>query len=152
MVTSNKIIRSLLLLGGFLLKVGNRITEEFGLNQQQFVLLNEIVEKKEVNQKQLVGELLLEKSHVSKIVKKLHTAELISVSKSPYDMRTTLLRPTPKGKELWATGMKKLNDWNTSCLGEIPEKEQNHILGVLDTLQELMLTDTTTINISEKKT
>ncbi len=139
MERSHRIIRSLLLLGGFLLKTGNRITEEFGLNQQQFVLLNEIVEKKEVNQKQLVGELLLEKSNVSKIVKKLHLAELITVSKSPYDMRSTVLRPTQQGKDIWTGCMKKLNEWNKACLQELQGDEAEKTLAVLGRLQKLML-------------
>ncbi len=139
MELSPQIVRILLQLGAFLQKDGNRITEEFGLNQQQFVLLNEIVEKKSVNQKHLVGELLLEKSNVSKIVKKLHLAELITVSKSPYDRRATILMPTQKGKDVWATCMNKLNKWNRSCLQDLNKDEAENTLAVLKNLKHLMI-------------
>lgn len=132
---SHHIIKILLRLGGILHKTGNRITEEFGITQQQFVLLTEVVEKKEVNQKQIVSELLLEKSNVSKIVKKLHGVDFISVSKSPYDMRTTILKPTPKGLQVHKACMEKLNTWNSACLEKLDEKKAREVHDALVTLQ-----------------
>ena len=139
MENSQHIIKSLLQLGGYLHKTGNRITEEFGITQQQFVLLTEVVEKKELTQKQIVSELLLEKSNVSKMVKKLSREELISVSKSPYDMRTTLLKPTPRGRQVWQACTEKLNTWNSACLQNLDRDEANEIHAALNTLQNHIL-------------
>ncbi len=136
---SHKIVRTLLQLGGVLYKTGNRITEPFGLNQQQFILLNEIVEKESISQKELVAELLLEKSNVSKMVKKLHRKELISISKSPYDMRTTLLESTEKGKHVRSECMNNLNTWNKGCFGELDREDAESALAILENLHRLML-------------
>lgn len=136
---SHDIIRSLLQLGSFLQKRGNRITEPFGVNQQQFVLLAEIVEKKEVNQTQIVSELLFEKSNVSKMVKKLSRIEFISVSKSPHDRRTTLLAPTPKGIAAYAACMAELKQWNRDCFKNLDPGEADAILSVLNKLKTRIL-------------
>lgn len=66
-----RLIKDLLVDGVYLHKEGSRLVNEQNLTQQQFVVLNEIVECSEINQKDFVWNLLFEKSNVSKIVKKL---------------------------------------------------------------------------------
>ncbi len=67
----NQIVRHLLQIGMFLQKTGDRLTREFGLPLQQFAVLDEVTEINSVNQKQIVGQLLFEKSNDSKIVNNL---------------------------------------------------------------------------------
>jgi len=99
------IVKGLLKIGSDLHRLGNSITGKYGLNQQQFVVLSEIVDRGPINQKQLVGGLVIEKSNLSKIVKKLKTVDLINITSSPEDGRTTLLSATKKvkqfGKNVW---------------------------------------------------
>ena len=82
-----QIVKSLLRLGVFLQREGNRIVSDFGLNQQQLVVLKEIQEKGPVSQREICSELLLEKSNVSKIVGKLYSQGYITVSHSERDNR-----------------------------------------------------------------
>lgn len=132
-----QIVRDLLQIGAFLQKSGNRITKEFGLTQPQFVLLNEIVEKGSVNQKQIVGELLFEKSNVSKIVKKLHSAGLIHISISSNDARYTTLSVTKKGRKIWNECMERLNSWSIIWLEPLNEKELTTSVRILSKLKSL---------------
>ncbi len=133
-----EIVRNLLQLGAFLQKTGNRITGAFGLTQQQFVVLNEIVEKNPINQKQLVGALLFEKSNVSKIVKKLHSAELIHIAISMDDARLTVLSATKKGRALWKECLQCLNTWNTTWLEPLNKDEIEILATALDRLKRLI--------------
>ncbi len=95
-------------------------------------MLNEIVEKGVVNQKQLVGDLLLEKSNVSKIVNKLQIAELVTVSASSDDARSTVLSPTEKGKQLRDDCMQRLNSWNHTWLQSLNKNEIDSSVRVLE--------------------
>lgn len=134
----HSIIRRLLLLGGYLQKAGNRITAEFGLSQQQFIVLHEVVRKNGVNQKQLVGELLFEKSNTSKIVKKLHNEELIQITRPEYDKRSTHLAPTEKGKKIHTACLARMNSWNHAFLMDLQEEEKHHVRQVLKRLVKLI--------------
>ncbi len=132
------IIKKLLQTGTYLQKTGTRITMMSGLSQQQFVVLNEIVEKGPVNQKQLVGELLLEKSNVSKIVTKLKSEELISISISSVDGRETILKSTIKGNALWKKIINKLNESSINWLAPLNEEEIDSALTSLEVIKQLM--------------
>lgn len=142
MKNEDRIVKNLLQLGVFLYKTSNKMTEVYGLNQQQFILLNEIVSRQQVTQKQLVADLLLEKSNVSKIVKKLKKTELIVVDTSIQDRRTTIVRSTGKGKEVWHSCMRTLCDWNRQWLSSISGQEKEKILNALESLKKLVHEDT----------
>ena len=133
-----QIVKNLLQMGTFLQKTGNRLIREFDLTQQQFVVLNEIAEKRSVSQKQIVGELLFEKSNVSKIVKKLHLAGLINVSSSSEDARTTVLSITKKGKKQWTECMHLLNTWSIAWLEPLNENEITDSVKTLCKLRSLI--------------
>lgn len=132
------IVKNLLQIGAFLYRTGNRIIDVHGLNQQQFVILNEIVLRQQVSQKQLILDLLLEKSNVSKIVKKLRGAKLVNVNLSTEDRRTTLLSPTRKGREVCGYCMGLLHDWNKEWLVSLSEKQKEEILNGLKDLNVLI--------------
>ena len=135
------IVKKLLQTGAYLQKTGTRITKQFGLTEQQFVVLNEIVEKGPVNQKHLVGELLFEKSNVSKIVKKLKSEELVSISTSSSDGRATVLNSTLKGDELWEKSINKLNEWSIKWLSPLNKKETDNALISLEKIKQLVFND-----------
>lgn len=136
-VNATKIVIQLLQLGTDLLKTGNRIAAEYMLNQQQFIILNEIVRKGTLNQRQLIGELLYEKSNVSKIVKKLKNLNYINVNISHEDGRITLLSPTKEGESVWRQCMEKLNKWNRNWVKSLSGDEINETLMVLNRLKGL---------------
>ena len=133
------IVRSLLRLGSDMHRLGDKITLEYGLNQQQFVVLSEIVNRGPINQKQLVGGLVIEKSNLSKIVKKLKTLRLISTSSSPEDGRTTLLSVTKKGKTTWEECMEDFNDWQVNWASPLSNDEMSRIIKSLERLKGLPL-------------
>jgi DNA-binding MarR family transcriptional regulator len=133
------IVKSLLGLGSALHRNGDKITGEYGLNQQQFVVLSEIVDRGPINQKQLVGGLLIEKSNLSKIVKKLKTLGLIKISSSPNDGRATLLSVTKKGKTVWERCMEKFNEWQVDWVNPLTKDEMAQTIKVLDRLKGLPL-------------
>ena len=131
-----QIVRNLLQLGAYLQKAGNRLAKEFGLTQQQFVVLNEVAEYGPVNQTHVAGQLLAEKSNVSKIANKLATEGLIDITVSMQDARTTLLSITPKGREVWKAGMQRLNHWSLAKLGGMGPNEIDQSLLALNQLKK----------------
>lgn len=132
-----QIVKQLLLLGAFLQREAGRLLTDYGLNQQQFVVLKEIQEKGPINQKELCSFLLFEKSNVSKIVKKLETDGLIRTASAPGDSRVTLLSITKKGNAVVQQCMERLNRWNAEWLGALSEKELTRIGAALDALSNL---------------
>ena len=133
------IVKSLLGLGSALHRNGDLITGEYGLNQQQFVVLSEIVERGPINQKQLVGGLLIEKSNLSKIVKKLKARGLIKISSSPNDGRTTLLSITSKGRKIWGECMEEFNEWQVNWASSLTKDEISQTIKILERLKGLPL-------------
>ncbi len=131
------IVTNLLEIGVYLHRVGNRIASEFDLNQLQFVVLNEIVKKTEINQKQLVSDLIFEKSNVSKIIKKLKSLDYIEVSRSNKDGRITVITVTDKGKNIWDLCMEKFNAWNRNWVKTLKKDDIDNMKKVLDQIKNL---------------
>jgi len=129
------IIGKLLNIGGMLQRYGNRVLMPFGLNQQQFSIFFEIAKERKVKQKEMVNRLLLEKAHVSKVVKKLHKMELVTITTSDEDKRSSWLAPTLKGKQLLSKCMQIFEKWNEEWLEAIDDKQLNSILDNLTQLQ-----------------
>ena len=97
MATENAwdIVKDMLRMGSALYRNGDRIAGAYGLNQQQFIVLSEIVNSGPINQKQLVGEMIIEKSSLSKIVKKLKSLDLVTSTSSPDDGRAIVVNSQP---------------------------------------------------------
>lgn len=131
------IIGKLLNIGGMLQRHGNRVLLPFGLNQHQFSIFFEIVKAKKVKQKDMVNRLLLEKAHVSKVVKKLNKMELIKITESDEDKRSFWLSPTSKGSQTLNQIMEIFENWNRQWLDEINDKELDSILNNLNHLQQV---------------
>ncbi|MFC1823902.1 MarR family winged helix-turn-helix transcriptional regulator [Thermodesulfobacteriota bacterium] len=84
-----------------------------------------------------MGELLYEKSNVSKIVKKLKSQNLINVVPAPNDKRMTLLNATGKGKDIWSRCTEKFHVWNMNWIQPLSKKEIDHAIKIQERLIEL---------------
>lgn len=136
------IIGKLLNIGGMLQRHGNRLLRPFGLNQQQFSILFEIAKAQRVNQTDMVNRLVLEKAHVSKVVKKLNEMGLIAINTSAEDRRSTWLEPTPQGEQIISKCMQLFERWNEEWIAAFDDKELNSMLKHLTQLQSVFRTKT----------
>ncbi|MGD8241886.1 MAG: MarR family winged helix-turn-helix transcriptional regulator [Desulfobacterales bacterium] len=117
----SQIIQLLLKCGHFLQRRTNTVCRQFGLKQQQFSVLNEIVWQGPVSQKELCESLLFEKSNVSKIVRILLEKELIHIAVAPGDRRLTLLTETNEGAALWKDCMQSFNRLSSELVALLSE-------------------------------
>ncbi|MES0488345.1 MAG: MarR family transcriptional regulator [Leptospirales bacterium] len=115
----NYLLKHLLRTGANLEKAGNRILSEYHLNQQQFIVLNEIVRKKTMTPNEIVLELGYEKSNISKIIKKLKVLKYLESVLNPDDHRSIILKPTTIGIKIWKQGIHKLNKDNNIMFQKI---------------------------------
>ncbi len=97
---ASTLVGKLMNIGGILQQEANRLLQPYQLNQQQFSILFEIARAGEVQQKDMINRLLLEKAHVSKVTKKLYEMGLIKVHPHADDRRSALLEVTRKGRKL----------------------------------------------------
>lgn len=131
------IIGKLMNIGGMLQRQGNQMLQPFNLNHQQFAVFFEIAKVGRVKQKEMVNRLMLEKAHVSKVVKKLHKMGLITVSKTDADKRACWLATTPQGEETLAQCTQMFREWHREWVGEIDEAEFTPLLESLTKLQSI---------------
>jgi len=125
----------LLNIGGMLQKTGNQLLAPYGLNQQQFSILFSIGQEDKVKQKNMVNKLVLEKAHVSKVVKKLHKMDLISIETSSSDKRSSWLVITNKGKDLVTECSKAISKWNETWVNQLNEEQFFSLLNNLTIVQ-----------------
>lgn len=129
------IIGKLLNIGGMLQRRGNQLLLPFGLNQQQFSILFTIEKAGKVQQKDMVNRLMLEKAHVSKVVKKLLKMELIDTEESTEDKRSSWLSVTAKGSETVRQCQKIFEKWNKEWMNGIDKNQLDTMLDNLTALQ-----------------
>lgn len=131
---SSIIIGKLMNISGILQRESNSLLLPYQLNQQQFSILFEIAKAKEVQQKNMVNRLLLEKAHVSKVVKKLQSMGFVSISPMLDDKRSALLSATEEGQKLVRECREVFADWRNDRLGEFNTQE---LLQILDSVEKL---------------
>lgn len=131
-----QIVQGLLKCGQFLQREMNQVCQRFGLKQQQFNVLNEIVWYGPISQKELGETLLFEKSNVSKIVRILLEKNMISVAVAPHDRRLTLLTETPEGYAVWKECMQAFNRSSMILLEILSESEQVNAIRLLNKLEK----------------
>jgi len=136
---SSMIIGKLMSVGGILQREGNRLLSPYRLNQQQFSILFEIAKAKEVRQKNIINRLLLEKAHVSKVVKKLEIMGLIKIVPLPEDKRSELLSLTEKGEQIINESRNIFNEWKKEKLKQFTKEELSQILESIDKLQKAFM-------------
>ena len=130
-----QIVQGLLKCGHFLQREMNQICQRFGLKQQQFSVLNEIVWHGPLTQKELGERLLFEKSNVSKIVKILFEKKWIRVAIATHDRRLTLLSETPEGFAVWEESMQAFKESSSEFISVLSENEHVNAIRLLNTLQ-----------------
>jgi len=131
-----QIVQGLLKCGHFLQREMNQVCQRFGLKQQQFSVLNEIIWHGPLTQKELVERLLFEKSNVSKIVKILFEREWIRIVVATHDRRLTLLSETPEGFATWEKSMQAVKESSSELISILSENEQLKAIRFLNTLQK----------------
>ena len=134
------IVQLLLRCGLFLQREMNQVCRRFGLKQQQFSVLNEIVWHGPINQKELGETLLFEKSNVSKIVRILLEKKMIDVEVAPGDRRMTLLFETPEGLAVWKDCMQAFHESSTEILSLLSDDEATEAIRFLKRLQKALKT------------
>ena len=130
------IIGKLMTISGILQRESNGLLLPYQLNHQQFSILFEIAKAKEVQQKNMVNRLLLEKAHVSKMVKKLQAMGLIDILPFPDDKRSALLSPTAKGQKLVDECRSIFHKWNNEWFEQFNRPELLQILDGVGKLQK----------------
>ena len=129
-----QLVQLLIKNGLFLQRELNQVCQRFGLNINQFSVINEIVLQGPVSQKMLCERLLSEKSNISKIVKTLLDKKLISVSVAPNDRRSTLLIETARGAELWKECLQHFYGSSTELMAILSDKETEKTLKMIKKL------------------
>lgn len=124
-------------LGVYVHRNASAIFREHGLTSKQFGLLNEILLKGEINQKQLCGDLLCDESDLPQILNQLLSLEFIEVYSSPADKRLTMVKPTSKGEAAWKTCTEDFSTWNTNWIQPLTKDEIALALQVQKRLVEL---------------
>lgn len=135
---SNSIIAGLLRIGSHLHKTGDLIASKYNLNQQQFIVLNKIANRKELIQKDIISDLVLNKSHVSKMLKKLQQLGYIKIMESADDKRTTVIQVTDDGYIIWKKCLSDLNKWNNDWLKILTEEQLKQIDQNINQLTKLV--------------
>ena len=130
-----QIVQGLLKSGQFLQREMNQVCQRFGLKQQQFNVLNEIIWNGPISQKELGETLLFEKSNVSKIVKILFERKWIGVAVATHDRRLTLLSETPEGFATWEKSMQAFKESSSELISILSENELRNAIRFLNTLQ-----------------
>lgn len=128
------IIGKLIDIGGMLKRQGDKMLKPFNLNHHQFSIFFEIAKAGRVKQKEMVNRLQLEKSHVSKVVNKLHKMELITITETDEDKRSYWLTTTKKGEETLVRCTEMFGEWHKEWIGEI---EEDVLLPIIDNLARL---------------
>jgi DNA-binding MarR family transcriptional regulator len=136
------VIGKLLNIGGMLQRHGDRLLLPFNLNQQQFTIFFEIAKANKVRQKDIVNRLMLEKAHISKVVKKLQDMGFITVAASDEDKRSFWLSATEKGKQVINECMMIFEKWNKEWLSEIDDKQLALVIENLTLLQSVFKSKT----------
>lgn len=125
-------------IGGMMRRDADRMLQPFDLNQQQFSILFAIGREKRVNQTNMVNQMVLEKAHVSKVVKKLHRLGLIGIEPCREDRRSAWLSLTPEGDRVLRECRSLIAEWNGAWTEEMTLKELQRLLEGLTRLQEVL--------------
>src|SRR5512145_567860 len=102
-VAASRLVGKLMNIGALLERATNRKLLPYGLNHQQFSILFEVFRAGRVQQKDMINRLLLERAHVSKMVKKLEAMGLLEVAAHPDDGRSSWLSVSNQGRALILT-------------------------------------------------
>lgn len=125
-------------IGGILEREANRLLLPHQLNQQQFSILFEIARVGEVQQKDMINRLHLEKAHVSKVTRKLHEMGVIAIRPHETDKRSTWLKASPKGLALVQECQRLFKDQKQEWFQSVPTAELAQLLLGVEALQTVL--------------
>lgn len=131
------VIGKLLKLGSMLQQNSYQLLKPFGINHPQFTVLFELSKTERVIQRDIVTILLLDRAHVSKIVKKLHSMELIDIESNSENSKSPWISINSNGLKLLKDCTSVFEEWNREWIGDLNVENKQEILDVLTTLQEL---------------
>jgi len=131
-----QIVQGLLKCGHFLKREMDQVCQRFGLKQQQFSVLNEIIWHGPLTQKELGERLLFEKSNVSKIIKVLFERKWIGVTVDTLDRRLTMLSETPEGFTAWEKCIQAFQESSTEFTALLSEYEVKNAIKLLKKVQK----------------
>ncbi len=123
MTNADRMVKELLRLGVYLQREGARMTREYGLTQQQFVVLVAVKEQGPVSQKEIVSDLLYEKSNVSKCISRLDGLGYVATRRSDEDGRRMVCEATDEGRTVVASCMKVMRRSNARWLQGVSEED-----------------------------
>jgi DNA-binding MarR family transcriptional regulator len=130
-----EVVRNLLKYGAVLQRVGDRTLRPIGLTQQEFAVLSAIVRHgAPVPQNNIVADLLVERSNLSKIVKRLQQKRLITVVSTSDDRRIKLLKPSPAGVAVFKRAETALRNWNKNWLQSLGDADMTRLSTLLSKL------------------
>jgi DNA-binding MarR family transcriptional regulator len=133
------IIFQLLQIGVYLIRKGDGLIKEYGLNQQQFVLLKYIVNNQPVNQANIHSRLMLNRSNISKIVKRLSSFGLIEINENESsDKRLIFISATKAGIDLVEKGLQNFNQFDDKFFSSLSADELKEINSMLGKLVKLI--------------
>ena len=135
---SSAIFTQLLRIGSRLQKIGDRLASEYDLNQPQFVVLHEVANKKKLIQKDIIENLVLNKSHVSKMTQKLNRLGYISIMRTSEDKRRTVLHVTDKGYIVWKNCLNKFKKWNKEWLRTLTNEQLDQLHQNINKISKLL--------------
>jgi DNA-binding MarR family transcriptional regulator len=130
------VVRDILKYGAFLQRIGDRILRSYGTTQQEFAVLSAIArDAKPLYQTTIVVDLLVERSNLSKIVKRLQAKGLIEVLPTEGDRRRRLLNLSPSGLDLFMQADVALQRWNKEWMEGFDRSDLCALSGLLSRLK-----------------
>lgn len=137
-IKENQIAVNVLRVSAYLLREGNRIASKYGLNQQQFVVLNYIRNNDRVHQSQICSSLVFEKSNVSKIIKKLEGLGFVEQKDDPEFSRSFMIETTALGRKMLKEGLVEFSTFHSELLSSFSEFERENLLLSTNMLSQLI--------------
>lgn len=131
MSNANRMVMELLRLGAYLQREGTRMSRKFGLTQQQFVVLVAVKEHGPLSQKDILSDLLYEKSNVSKCISRLVSLGMVEVSRKEEDSRVVMCEATEEGRNTVDMCMKTMKSWNETWLQQITSNDLKQVVNIL---------------------
>ncbi len=132
----SRLVITLLKLGAYLTRTGGRLMGQYGISQQQSVILIAVDEQGPISQKEIISSLLLERSNVSKAVTILEDMGLLNTRKSEEDGRRVLVETTSKGHKMAQDCLNTYEKWNCIWLDGVSKKEINRAIAILSQLED----------------
>ena len=152
-MTASRLVGRLMNIGASIERTTNRLLFPHDLNHQQFSILFEIFRAGKVQQKDVINRLLLERAHVSKVVKKLQAMGLVEAIPHPDDRRSFWLCVSPKGRALVRTCQSLFDVQKREWFRGFDTEELTHILDAVSALQRALTgNDAATHHDDEKGT